>query len=51
MWGEVLHNKGVGKRVYLYDYNNTLTNPALILHNDLQIDNLIQFLERAKREK
>jgi hypothetical protein len=51
LWGEVLHKKGVGKRIYLYDAGNKLTNPAIIIHNNLQIEKLIAFLNRAKKEK
>lgn len=51
LWGEVLHKKGVGKRIYLYDAGNKLMNPALILTNDLEIDNLIAFLQKAKKEQ
>jgi len=51
LWGEVLHKKDVGKRVYLYDGASTRKTPALILDNDLMIDNLITFLKRAKLEE
>ena len=49
--GEVLYEKNKGKRVYLYDTGNNLRSPALILHNDLQIDRLIDFLKKAKKDK
>lgn len=50
LWGEVLHKKDVCKRVYLYN-GTTINNPTLILDNDVEIDNLIKFLQKAKREK
>lgn len=50
IWGETLHKKDVGMRVYIYNPKSTLYNPALILGNSFAIDQMIEFLKKAKKE-
>lgn len=50
IWGETLHKKDIGMRVYLYNEHSIRYTPALILDNKLAINSMITFLKKCKEE-